>query len=80
MPCGSRLDSRDIVTGVFATYWVVADTPEQALDFCRRFEPPDVRASLSVSAAEDLGPATGELLGVARARGGYAFYRGGESA
>ncbi len=60
--------------GFFATYWVVADTPEQALEFCRLFEPPDVRASLAISASQELGSAPGELLGVARALGGYTFH------
>lgn len=79
-PAGARDDQTGSVTGFFATYWVVANTPEQALEFCRRFEPPDVRASLTLSGSQDLGPAPDELLGVTRALGGYSFYRGGGSA
>jgi len=60
--------------GFFATFFAVADTPETALVFCRRFEPPDVRASLRVEESEDMGHAPNEFLGVERARGGYSFF------
>lgn len=59
----------------FATYVVIADSPEDALELCRRFEPPHVRGSLRVESSTDLGAAPNELVGVERAQGGYTFMR-----
>lgn len=59
----------------FATYVVIADSPEDALELCRRFEPPHVRNSLRIESSTDLGAAPNELLGVELAQGGYTFMR-----
>lgn len=59
----------------FATYVVIADSPEDALELCRRFEPPRVRDSLRIESSTDLGAAPNELLGVELAQGGYTFMR-----
>ncbi|MBI5364944.1 MAG: hypothetical protein HZA53_17330 [Planctomycetes bacterium] len=59
----------------FATYVVIADSSEDALELCRRFEPPHVGRSLRVESSTDLGAAPNELLGVERALGGYTFMR-----
>lgn len=62
--------------GFIGTYFVVATSAEQALEFCRRFEPVDVRATLRLSDAKDLGPAEDDRVGVEHVRRGYAFYSG----
>ena len=60
--------------GFFANYWVIADTPDEALDYIRPFEPPSVRDSLKVSEATVESTVQGERKGVVRALAGYTFY------
>jgi len=64
--------------GFFANYWVIADTPDEALEYIRPFEPPSVRASLKVSEAEIEDTVQGEPKGVVRTLGGYTFFQEGE--
>jgi tetratricopeptide (TPR) repeat protein len=64
--------------GFFANYWVVADTPDEALEYIRPFEPPSARASLKVSEAEVEDTVQGEPKGVVRTHGGYTFFQEGE--
>lgn len=64
--------------GFFANYWVVADTPDEALEYIRPFEPPSARASLKVSEAEIEDTVQGELKGVVRTHEGYIFFQEGE--
>jgi hypothetical protein len=64
--------------GFFANYWVVADTPDEALEYIRPFEPPSARASLKVSEAEIEDTVQGEPKGVVRTHGGYTFFQEGE--
>jgi tetratricopeptide (TPR) repeat protein len=63
--------------GFFTNYWVVADTPDEALEYIRPFEPPSARASLKVSEAEIEDTVQGELKGVVRTQGGYVFFTEG---
>lgn len=62
--------------GFFANYWVIADTPEEALEYIRPFEPPASRPTLKVAEATREDTVQGERKGVVRAQGGYAFYEG----
>ena len=64
--------------GFFANYWVIADTPDEALEYIRPFEPPSARASLKVSEAEVEDTVQGEPKGVVRTHGGYTFFQEGE--
>lgn len=64
--------------GFFANYWVVADTPDEALEYIRPFEPPSARDSLKVSEAEIEDTVQGEPKGVVRTQGGYIFFQEGE--
>ncbi len=62
--------------GFFANYWVIADTPDEALDYIRPFEPPSARDSLQVSESTVEETVQGERKGVVRALDGYTFYEG----
>ena len=64
--------------GFFANYWVIADTPDEALEYILPFEPPSARASLKVSEAEIEDTVQGEPKGVVRTQGGYIFFQEGE--
>lgn len=57
----------------YATYFVVAETPEQALEFAIEFEPEPVRASCRIETAKVMESSTGENLGVLKAVAGYTF-------
>jgi hypothetical protein len=72
------LEGVRIPIGFFANYWVVADTPDEALEYVRPFEPPSARASLIVSEAEIEEPCRASLKGVVRTHGGYIFCQEGE--
>ena len=61
--------------GFFANYWVIADTPDEALEYIRPFEPPSARDSLKVSEAEVEDTVQGEPKGVVRTQGGYIFFQ-----
>ncbi len=50
--------------GFFISYDVVADDPAQALEYLRRFEPPEVRSSLCISEYEDIEARPDEPTGV----------------
>lgn len=50
--------------GFFVVYVVVADTPEEALNLIKPFEPSEVRASLAVDEYKTLEPSPTELKGV----------------
>lgn len=62
--------------GFFANYWVIADTPEEALEYIRPFEPPASRPTLKVAEATREKMVQGERKGVVRAQSDYAFYEG----
>lgn len=59
-----------------ATYRVVADSPEEALELARRFEDEDVRASIVLVDAEVEKDAFGQKKGVAEALGANTFLPG----
>ncbi|MCW5934786.1 MAG: hypothetical protein KIT45_10915 [Fimbriimonadia bacterium] len=61
--------------GYFANYYCVADSPEEALEFIREFEPEEERSGLKISHKEQLDPAPGELKGVYWAERGYTFFK-----
>lgn len=60
--------------GFFATYTVVADSPEDALEFIRPFEPEEVRFTLKVNSAVDLEPRPDSQKGVYEAMSAYQFF------
>lgn len=60
--------------GFFATYTVVADTPEEALEFIRPFEPEEVRFTLKLNTAVDIEPQPDNPKGVYEAVGAYQFF------
>lgn len=61
--------------GYFATYYCVADSPEEALEFIREFEPEEERSGLKISEQQLLDPALDELKGVYWAERGYTFFK-----
>lgn len=58
----------------FATYWVVAEDPEQLQPFIAPFERLAAN-TLRIESAEPGEPMPEEPLGVLKAQGGYTFYR-----
>ncbi len=65
----------DVRPGFLANYCVVADSPEEALEFVREFEPPEVRDTLTLNSSEIPENAANEWKGVTYAHGGYSFYQ-----
>jgi tetratricopeptide (TPR) repeat protein len=63
----------EFVPDFYVNFDVVADSPEEALTFCRDFEPEAVRASLQVDDVEELESCPEELKGVYGCTG-HAFY------
>lgn len=59
--------------GFFANYVVVADSPEDALEYIRPFEPEEVRFTLKIDSAVDMEPRPDSQKGVYEAMG-YAFF------
>ncbi|MCS6860915.1 MAG: tetratricopeptide repeat protein [Abditibacteriales bacterium] len=59
--------------GFYTTYWVAADSPEEAMDFIRRFEPEPVRPTLRLVESEALEHRPDLLKGVYGATK-YAFF------
>lgn len=60
--------------GFFVNYQVVADTPEEALEFIRRFEPEGVRDSLSIEEFKIKKPARDLPKGVYEISTGYLMF------
>ncbi|HVL39827.1 MAG TPA: tetratricopeptide repeat protein [Fimbriimonadaceae bacterium] len=60
--------------GFYATYFVVADDPEEALELVRPFEPEGVRATLVLGEAEAVREAPSDFKGVLEAVSGYSFF------
>lgn len=60
--------------GYFANYWVIAETPEEALEYIRPFEPPASRPTLRVAEATIEATVQGERKGVVRTLGNYLFF------
>lgn len=60
--------------GFFASYQVVAETPEEAMTFIRRFEPEDVRETLIIEECEEGESAPDQPKGVYEAPRGYSFF------
>jgi tetratricopeptide (TPR) repeat protein len=60
--------------GFYATYEVVADSREEAMEMIRPFEPESVRGSLSVERCDILEKAPGEPKGVYVAAPAYAYF------
>lgn len=65
--------SREEAEGFYVNYHVVADDPEEALDFIREFEDEEVREHLSINEAEVLEPRPEDPKGVYW-RGGHVYY------
>lgn len=59
--------------GFFATYTIVADSPEEAFEFARSFEPEEVRFTLKLDSAVDLGKSDVQK-GVYEAVAAYQFF------
>jgi hypothetical protein len=57
----------------FTSFDVVADTPEEALEFARRFEPPQIQDSLALEEVERIEARPGDPKGVYSARGRCIF-------
>ena len=68
-------DGRNEPPGFFTTYWVVADSLEEALEFVRPFEPAAVRDTLAISSYVLEEPAADLAKGVHEALGGYTFFQ-----
>lgn len=62
------------VVGFFSTYLVLADSPEEALEFIRPFEPPASRASVQIEKSKDRGAKPDEPKGVRSAPRGRTFF------
>jgi tetratricopeptide (TPR) repeat protein len=60
--------------GFLATYTVVADSPEEALEYIRSFEPEEVRFTLQINSAVDLEPQPDAPKGVYDAVATYQFF------
>jgi hypothetical protein len=61
------------MTGFHATYWVVADSPDEALSYAARFEPPEVRYRLKLVEAEKFDARPNQPKGVYEASGYFYF-------
>ncbi|MCY3002946.1 MAG: bacterial transcriptional activator domain-containing protein [Planctomycetota bacterium] len=61
------------VVGFISTYVVLADSPEEALEFIRPFEPPTARASVQIERSKDRGASPDEPKGVRSAPRGRTF-------
>lgn len=66
-------DGDDFVPDFYVNFDVVADNPEEALEFCRDFEPEGVRKSMEIDDVEELEGCPDELKGVYGCTG-HAFY------
>lgn len=71
------LDEDDEPPGFFTTYEVVADSPDEALEVARLFEPDAVRDTLKIEESEAVEARPGEPKGVYSASG-YSFFPGRE--
>jgi tetratricopeptide (TPR) repeat protein len=60
--------------GFFATYTVVADSPEEGLEYVRAFEPEEVRFTLQIDSAVDLDAQPDLPKGVYDAVSAYQFF------
>jgi len=60
--------------GFYANYVVVADSPDEALDYIRYFEPEEVRFTLKINSAVDLEPEPDAAKGVYDAEPAYQFF------
>ena len=60
--------------GFYANYTVVADTPEEALEYIRAFEPEELRFTLKINSAVDLEPQADAPKGVYDAIAAYQFF------
>lgn len=67
-------DDTDTDYGFFATYIVIADSPEETLDYIRPFEPEEVRFTLKIDSAVDLQEKPDVQKGVYEADPGYTFF------
>ncbi len=70
---GDDGEEGDFIPDFFVNYDVVADSIEEALSYCRDFEPEGVRESLEVDDQEELEACPDELKGVYGCTG-HAFY------
>lgn len=66
-------EGEEYVPDFFVEYDVVAETPEEGLEYCRYFEPEGVRDTLKIDESEELEPCPGDLRGVYGCSG-HAFY------
>lgn len=61
--------------GFFITYYVIADSLDEALNYARALEPEAVRNSLRIAESELIQPTPDAVKGVYEAPGGYTFYK-----
>ena len=73
-----EVDGEFDVPGFLASYEIVADSPEEALELARPFEPAEVRDSLSLEACEAVEPCSDQPKGVYAAPTEYAFFLRGD--
>lgn len=69
------MEDSDEDYGFFATYIVVADAPEETLEYIRAFEPEEVRFTLEIESAIEVEDKPDVPMGVYEAAPGYTFYR-----
>jgi tetratricopeptide (TPR) repeat protein len=65
--------------GFFATFDIVADSPDEALEYARRLEAKEVGASLRIEECKDLEPRPDEPKGIYRYTPHYLFPMGEQS-
>lgn len=65
--------------GFFITYYVIADSLDEALEYARSLEPEAVRNSLQIAESELIQPTPDAVKGVYEAPGGYTFYKAKKS-